>query len=197
MIFFKRYQIKSIIKKLTAMQHDRLHNQTQDETIAKEHGLYNTLIGIYQSLIGHKHYPFAHLMVIECLRTSAHLDDAVSQYTLAVKLLDEAKLRVQLETDRVFSNPNNQRLIDTLYQEVHALLSTAEKNNHTLAKRLRGVCYINGWGVLSDKAYGFELVVQSIELENSWDNIPQIFATIGLNKPEFFSALVKHRPQQA
>ena len=34
---------------------------------------------------------------------------------------------------------------------------------------------------------------KAIELEQSWDKVPQIFASIGLNKPEFFSALTKMR----
>ncbi|HAT9519670.1 TPA: hypothetical protein JBC96_14495, partial [Legionella pneumophila subsp. pneumophila] len=56
-----------------------------------------------------------------------------------------------------------------------------------------GLCIINGWGVESDKNAGFELVVDSIEQEGSWDKIPQIFASMGLNKPEFFSAIMQRR----
>ena len=44
-----------------------------------------------------------------------------------------------------------------------------------------------------DKKVGFELIVESIEQENSWDKVPQIFASMGLNKPEFFSALTQLR----
>lgn len=69
----------------------------------------------------------------------------------------------------------------------------AEQLKHVEAKRLHGLCYINGWGVEVDKKRGFELIVESIEQENSWDKVPQIFAAMGLNKPEFFSALTQHR----
>lgn len=53
--------------------------------------------------------------------------------------------------------------------------------------------YYQWLGVESDKNTGFELVVDSIEQEGSWDKIPQIFASMGLNKPEFFSAIMQRR----
>ena len=105
-----------------------------------------------------------------------------------------------------------------LYEEAHAYLSSAGALQHAEAKRLHGLCYINAWGVPEDKEHGFKLVVESIELEQSWDKVPQIFASIGLNsglfkpmdakswdkvpqifasiglnKPEFFSAFTKMR----
>ena len=42
-----------------------------------------------------------------------------------------------------------------------------------------------------NKDAGFEMVIQSIEQDNKLDKVPQIFASIGLNKPEFFAALIK------
>ena len=42
----------------------------------------------------------------------------------------------------------------------------------------------------------FDVNGKSIEIEQSWDKVPQIFASIGLNKPEFFSALTKMRSGQ-
>ncbi|ASQ45870.1 SEL1-like repeat protein [Legionella clemsonensis] len=192
-MLFKRYKIRRLTKKLKAMQQNRIHNQPPDEILAKEIGYYHELATIYKSLIGHKKYPYAADMVIACLRAAGNLDDANAQYEVAKTLLDEAKFRERLQLEGLFANPSNERQMKQLYEEALVYLQSAEKLGHVLAKRLHGLCYINGWGVSSDKEKGFELVVASIEQENSWDRVPQIFASIGLNKPEFFAAIMKHR----
>lgn len=192
-MFLKRFKIRKLTKKLKAMQLNRIHNQPPDEVLAKEIGFYHELATIYNSLIGNKAYPFASEMASACLRGAASLDDSEAQYQIGKKLLDEAKFREQCEHDGLFASPSNERQMHQHYEEAHAYLQTADKLGHTLAKRLLGLCYINGWGVTSDKDKGFELVVASIEQENSWDKVPQIFESIGLNKPEFFSALTRHR----
>lgn len=192
-MFLKRFKIRQLTKRLKAMQQNRVHNQPPDEVLAKETAYYHQLAGIYNSLVGHKAYPFASDMASACLRAASGLDDSEAQYLLGKKLLDEAKLRDQLQQEGLFASPSNERQMNQLYEEAHVYLQSAEKLGHVLAKRLRGLCYINGWGVPSDKDKGFDLVVGSIEQENSWDRVPQIFASIGLNKPEFFSALTKHR----
>lgn len=192
-MFLKRFKIRKLMKKLKAMQQNRIHNQPSDEIIAKEVGYYHELAGIYNSLIGHKSYPFASDIVNACLRAAANLDDTAAQYQLGKELLDEAKLREQLQREGLFASLSNERQMNQLYEEALAYLQAAEKLGHVQAKRLHGLCYINGWGMSVDKDKGFELVVASIDQENSWDKVPQIFASIGLNKPEFFSALMKHR----
>ncbi|KTD17204.1 hypothetical protein [Legionella jordanis] len=193
MKFLKRYRIKRLTKKLKAMQQNRIHNQPSDEVLAKEIAYYHELKEIYQNLVGNKKYPFAADMVQACLRAAGALDDANAQYDLAKTLLDEAKFRERLQLEGLFASSSNERQMKQLYEEAHIYLQNAEKLRHVLAKRLRGLCYINGWGVPADKEKGFELVVASIEQENSWDRVPQIFAAIGLNKPEFFAAIMKRR----
>lgn len=193
-MFFKKMKIKRLTKKLKVMQQNRLHNQPRDEIINKEVAYYHELAKIYGSLIGT--YPFASEMVSACLAAAASLDNTAAQFQLAKKLLDEAKLREQLQAEGLFANQNNELRMRQLYEEAHAYLLAAEKLGHIDAKRLRGLCHINGWGVTADKNKGFELVVASIEQENSWDKVPQIFASMGLNKPEFFSALMKHRNRE-
>lgn len=190
---FTRFKINRLVKKLTAMQQNRVHNPVSDEILKKEVASYKKLASIYQSLHGKKKYPFAHDMVLECYRAAAKLEDADSQFLLGKTLLDEAKLRQELQQNPIFANPSNERQSHQLYEEALAYLMTAEKLNHIEAKRLHGLCYINGWGVHQDRKKGFELIVDSIEQENSWDKVPQIFASMGLNKPEFFSALTQHR----
>lgn len=192
-MLFKRYKIKRLTKKIKALQLNRIHTQPKEEIIAKEILYYHSLIKIYEKLLGHKKYPFAQEMIIACLRRASTLDDTDAQYAIARKLLEEAKFRERLQLEGVFSSNSNERQMKQLYEEAHAYLQAAEKLNHVLAKRLRGLCYINGWGVTVDKNQGFEMVVASIEQENSWDKIPQIFAAIGLNKPEFFTAIMQRR----
>lgn len=193
MILFKRFTIKSLTKKLKALQHNRQLNQPSDDAIKKEIDLYMSLLNAYQTFKRTKKNPYRELMVMECLRAAAALDSSKAQYELGLKLLEEAKFREQLEKEGLFSNLINQRDMRQLFEEAHLWLLKADTLGHVLARRLRGLCYINGWGVALDKDKGFELVLASIDAENSWDKVPQIFAAIGLNKPEFFSALGKHR----
>ena len=80
-----------------------------------------------------------------------------------------------------------------LYKEAHAFLLAAEKQDHIKAKRIRGLCYINGWGVAIDKDMGFDLVVASIEQENGWDKVQKIFKELGVKQSSFFSELFRHR----
>lgn len=193
MIFFKRFTIKSLTKKLKAMQQNRRLNQPADEVINKEINSYLTLASLYQSFKNKKKYPFSEHMATECIRAAASLQSSSANYELGRKLLEEAKFRDQLEKGILFANTSNERQSRQLFEEAHAYLLNAEKLGNFQAKRLRGLCYINGWGVEPDKNKGFDLVVDSIDQENSWDKVPQIFAEIGLNKPEFFSALGKRR----
>lgn len=192
---FESLKIKRLSKKLKAMQQNRLHNQPRDEEILQEISYYHQLAAIYTHLSGHKKYPFAEEMAIVCLQAAATLEDPIAQYEVGKKLLEEAKFREKLEQEGIFANPSNERQMKQRYEEALTYLQTAQKRNHIQAKRLLGLCYINGWGVIVDKDKGFELVVASIEQENSWDKVPQIFAAIGLNKPEFFTALMKHQKQ--
>lgn len=193
MWYITNFKINRLIKKLKAMQQNRVHNQPTEEVLKKEIAGLHKLAGIYKSLVGKKKYPFAHDMLLECYRAATTIDDSAAQYILGKQLLDEAKFRQNLQLNGVFANPSNERQMNQLYEEAHAYLLAAEQLNHVEAKRLRGLCYINGWGVTPDKRKGFDLIVDSIEQENSWDKVPQIFAAMGLNKPEFFSALTQHR----
>ena len=191
-----RFKIKRMTKKLKSMQQARLHNQPSVEAVKKEIETYHCLAGMYKGLIGKKKYPFAREMSLEVYRASAALEDAPGRYILGKSLLDQANFRRDLQLNQVFASPSNEQYMNKLYEEAHAYLLAAEQLNHVEAKRSRGLCYINGWGVPEDKKQGFDLVVASIEQENSWDKVPQIFASMGLNKPEFFSALTQMRQEK-
>ena len=193
MIFLKKWTIKSLTKKIKLLQQQRVHSQPNNQMIAKEIDMYFSLADIYKKLAKNKKFPFAGIMVQECLRGAAELDNDKAQYQLALKLINEAKFRQKLENEEIFSNSSNQKKAHQLFEEGIAYLSSAEQLGNIQAKRFHGLCYINGWGVEMDRKKGFDLVVESIDKEGNWEKVPQIFAEIGLNKPEFFSALVKHR----
>ena len=196
MYFLRRFKINRLTKKLKSMQQSRIHSQPSDEMIKKESAGYHQLANMYKSLLGHKKFPFAYEMVLECYRAAASIDDSNAQYELGKHLLDEARFRTDLQINGLFASPSNERQMNQFYEEALAYLLAAEKLNHVEAKRLHGLSYINGWGVDIDKKKGFELIIASIEQENSWDRVPQIFAAMGLNKPEFFSELAQRRNEK-
>lgn len=189
----KRWKIKRIVKKLKAMQANRVNNQPGDELLKKEIAYYFELATIYKNIASNKKYPYASLMHEECLRVASGLDDAEANYQLGKIILEEAKFRASLEQEGVFKSDVNEKKCQQLYAEAHAYLLVAVNLGHIEAKRLRGLCLINGWGLDADTKAGFELIVASIEQEGSWERVPQIFASMGLNKPEFFSAIMQHR----
>jgi hypothetical protein len=193
---FKAYRIKWLIKKLIPLQQHRMNHQVPDEAILKEIQIYHKLNKLYSDLNGNKKFPFALVMARESLRMAAQLHDAEAQFLLGKLYLDEAKWREQLEKEKIFSSKENQRLMTELYENAHVYLNAADKEGHILGKRYHGLCYIFGWGVPQDKDKGFSMVVESIAKENSWQKAPQIFAALGLNKPEFFEAFVKHQGKQ-
>lgn len=175
------------------MKANRVNNQPDDALLKREILYYFELADIFKKLIGNKKFPYAEVMYIECYRAAASLDDSTAHFQLGQIFIDKAKFRQQLSAEGVFNGQSNLKECNQLYEEGHAHLLAADKLGHIGAKRLRGLCIINGWGQVSDKNVGFELIVASIEQEGSWDRIPEIFASLGLNKPEFFSAIMQRR----
>ncbi len=193
MFSLKNWKIKKIIKKIKTMQLARVNNQPSDQVLKREILYYFELADAYKTLIGNKHYPHAEVMVMEAYQGAALLNDSAAHYLLGKIFIDEAKFRQNLSEEGVLNSDSNRKKYLSLFEEGHAHLLAADKLGHIEAKRLRGLCYINGWGILPDKNAGFELVVASIEQEGSWDKVPQIFAAIGLNKPEFFAAIMQRK----
>ncbi|MCL9685002.1 hypothetical protein [Legionella maioricensis] len=188
-----KWKINRIVKKIKSMQFNRVNNQPGDELLKREILYYFELATLYKKLKNNKKYPYADVMIVECYRAAANLDDSSAHYQLGQTFLEEAKYRQNLQNEDVFSSDANLKRTQQLFEEALVHLLAAEKLGHIAAKRLRGLCFINGWGVVEDKNAGFELVVASIEQEGSWDKVPQIFAAIGLNKPEFFAAIMQRR----
>jgi hypothetical protein len=187
------WKINRITKKIKSMQLNRVNNQPTDQMVKKETAYYFELAGIYKKLIGKKRFPYADIMVVECFKGAANLNDSNAHYQLGQLFLNEGKYRLELQNKGLFNSEENQKKAALAFEQAHAHLLAAEKLGHIEAKRARGLAIINGWGQPSDKNAGFELVVASIEQEGSWDRVPQIFAGMGLNKPEFFAAIMQRR----
>ena len=175
------------------MQSNRVNNQPKDEILKNEIGYYFELATLFGQLKRNKKFPYAEVMYIECLRCAARMDDAQAHFQLGHIFIEEAKFRQQIHTEGVFNSTENLKRCNQMYEEGHAHLLAADQLNHIAAKRLRGLCLINGWGHDVDKNTGFELIVASIDQEGSWEKVPQIFAAMGLNKPEFFSAIMQRK----
>lgn len=179
------------------MQHYRVNNHPSDDILRKEIAGYFQLAKLYHSLYGKKKFPFARIQALACYRAAASLDSAEAQYQLAKNLLDEARFREKLQLDIVLASESNLHETQRLYEEIHVFLNAAQKFGHIQAKRLSGVCYINAWGVAEDKNKGFDLIIASIEQENSWDRVQKIFIEMGINKPSFFSELFQYRGKKS
>lgn len=188
-----RWKINRLSKKIKSMQLNRVNNQPTDQQVKKEVLTCFELAELYKKQIGKKNFPFAEIMVVECYKAATNLNDSAAHYQLGQMFINEGKYRQNLQNDGVFSSEENQKRCISVFEQAHAHLLAAEKLGHVEAKRLRGLAIINGWGHEADKNAGFELVVASIEQEGSWDKVPQIFAAMGLNKPEFFAAIMQKR----
>ena len=197
MCWFKKFKINRLLKQAKSLQQYRQLNQPQDEAVRREVAIYHQLAKLYLSLLGKKKFPFAREQALACYRAAADLEDAYAQFLLGKSLLEEAKYREEAQRSSVFASEANQSRMTDLYREAHLYLSTASKVSHIQAKRLLGLCYIHGWGVAVDKDKGFDLIIASIEQENSWDRVQKVFNEIGINKSAFFSELFQHRKNQA
>ena len=183
MFNINQWKINRLAKKIKSMQLNRVNNQPTDQMVKKEILSYFELASLYKKQVGKKGFPFAEIMVIESYKGACNLNDASAHYKLGQIFLEEGKYRQNLQNEGVFASDENQNRCISAYEQAHAIE----------AKRLRGLAIINGWGQPADKNSGFELVVASIEQEGSWDKVPQIFASMGLNKPEFFAAIMQKR----
>ncbi len=193
MFNFKQGQINKYIKKIKAYQELRKNAEPSESALKKEIKTYHKLVNIYKKLIGNKNYPHAQLKINECYRVAAGLRDKDASFLLGKYMLDEANCRQELEVEGFFSHPINQKGRDNAYEQAHVYLQAATKLGHIEAMRLLGLCYIHGWGKPPEKDKGFDMVVNSIDKENAWDKLPEIFARLGLNKPEMIAELMQHR----
>lgn len=194
--WYIRLKLKSMAKKAMVMNKNRLHSPVSDEIMKKEIELLYAIAKLYDKYRFHKKFPFGAQSAIEAYRVAASLNDPNAQYIVGQRLLEQGKYWDSFK-GTPFESAVHQRYASDVYREAFAYLDSAEATGHALAKRLKGLAFINAWGVEKNSDKGFALVVDSIDLEKSWDRATKIFEEIGLNKPEFFSSIMSIRQKKA
>jgi hypothetical protein len=194
--WIKKWKERKMLKKLKSLAQVRINNQVSQEQVNLEIKLLNQLGQFYLKNRKLKIYPYASQMFENALRIAAQIGDDNAQLTLGKELLNQAKSRVVWQTEEVLANKDNQAKIDDLFFQAHVFLQEASKKS-VEAQRMLGLCSIHGWGEPIDRKKGFSLIVESINREDSWDRLPEIFSKMGLNKPEFLKELIKFRTQEA
>ena len=185
-----------MLKRATAMHNHRQNNAVSDVAIKKELVLLEQIAELYEKHQFHKKFPHAREYALEANRAAASLNDVHGQYIVGKKLLEEGKFWDSLQKT-LFACNAHQKYAAAAYEEAFVYLNAAEAAGNPLAKRLKGLAYVNAWGVEKDNNKGFSLVVDSIDQENAWDRATKIFEETGLNKPEFFSSIMSIRQAKA
>jgi TPR repeat protein len=193
MCWMTLFRIKRIKKKLSKMQQFRQSHDVDDAKIQNEIKYELKLHDLYQKLIGKKKHPFAQMLAVESWRAAAQLNHVPSMYELGNFYLKMAQCRENLEQEKIFSSAENQRAMKDAYLQAHTFLEAAQKMGHLDAMLLYGLCFIFGWGMPIDQNKGYQLVIESIDKKQCWGKLPQLFAPMGLNKSEFFEALIKRQ----
>ena len=135
-----------------------------------------------------KDLPHADILSCEAYRAAAILGNSEAQYRCGKYFLEMGKFWDEVRDSMLGCDLQN-KYSDAYYEEAFFYLEEAETNGHALAKREHGMAFIHGWGVEADTQKGYQLVIESIDLEGSWDKATEIFQSLGLNSTEFFSML--------
>lgn len=190
--WIKRFKEKRLLKKIRLLQAERLSGQVPDLKIQMEIKLLQTLAALYGKCFGSKHYPYALEMQENAHRNAADIGSFESEHWLGRELIKHGRARLEWQNLQVIANQDNLKQIDELFSQAYIYLDKASAHE-VEALRLMGLCHIHGWGKPLDRKKGFAFIVDSINREDSWDKLPEIFAKIGLNKPEFLKELIKFR----
>ena len=192
--WFLHWKEKRKHKRIYVCQHEREQGNVSSEAANAEIKLLMDLAEFYQKRSKSKWYPYAKEMIENVYRRAAALGSTDAQLWLGKTLLEQAKAYETWQKEKVLANSENEKRFQNLYFQTHAYLK--EASEHSIeALRVLGLCSIHGWGEPMDRKKGFSLITESINRENSWDKVTEIFAKIGLNKPEFLQELIKFRTQ--
>lgn len=190
--WYIRLKLKSMTKKATAMHNYRQNNSVSDIVIKKELVLLYEIAKLWDKHQFKKKFLHAREYALEAYRAAAGLNDPNAQYIVGQRLLEQGKFWDSVQNS-LYGCAAHKRYAKEAYTEAFVYLDAAEAAKHPLSKRLKGLAFINGWGVEKDSDKGFALVVDSIDLENAWARATKIFEETGLNKPEFFSSIMSIR----
>jgi TPR repeat protein len=192
MNFFQRSKLKSLRKKVQGIHAQREHN-SNNANIQGEIKLQYELAQFYDKHRFDSGLPQAEIYALECYRAAAALGDMKAHYICGQRLLDQAKFWDAWSRTPLYGAAIHKKYAAACYEEAFAYLETADLSDYVLAKRLLGLVYIHGWGKPKDLDAGYKRILDSIELEKSWDKATKIFEELKLNSPEFFAALQSHK----
>jgi TPR repeat protein len=192
MNFFQNLKLKSLRKKVQKT-HTLREKKGTDVEIKNEVAAQYNLAKFYDEHLFDKKLPHADIYALECYRAAASLEDAKASYICGSRLLEQAKFWDAWSRSPIYGTAIHKKYANNFYEEAFAYLTVAEERDYPLAKRLLGLSFIHGWGKPRELEKGYNLVLDSIDLEKSWDRATKIFDELKLNSPEFFAALQARR----
>jgi len=196
MFAFKERKLKRLLKKATTLHNYRQSNKVADNVVKKESDLYLSMAKIYDKLKNKKKCPHAWHSGLVNYRAAAMLGDSTAQYIVGERLTEEAKFWDK-QKESIYASSIYAKYAAMYFEEAYAFFDAAAKSDFSKAKRMKGLLLINGWGVEQDTDEGLKLVIESIEQDGIWDKAAQIFGELGLNKPEFFNAIMTHKQSRS
>lgn len=194
--YFKAWVIMNILqkskfsglKKKAHKYYEIRQSQQKSPDIQGEIQLQYELAQFYEEHKYDSDVPNAEIHAFECYRSAALLGDTKAQYLCGKKLLEKGRFWDGMAQSMYGCQAHNKYAYEA-YKEGLSYLETAENNGYTPAKRLRGLAFMQGWGLPKDYDLGFNLVVASIDEEKAWDKAKDILQGIGLDPQEFFAKL--------
>ena len=196
MLFWKKRKLNKLLKKVALLSEIRSTNNVADAVLKREIEMYKKIAVIYLSLVGSRDFKFAKESAYECYRLTAKLGDVESMRVLGEYRLDEGKFWSGYDGTYLNDPEIHPKYAKRCFEEAVSLLKTASNLEDAPSRRLFGLMHVNGWGMEVDIDEGLKLIVNSLDLENSWNDSSRIFAELGLNKPEFFAKLMSMKGGQ-
>ncbi len=184
----QKFKFRRLQKKLHRL-HGFYEQEGSDVKLKALSQAFYAMASFYDNHRFDKDLPFAEFHALECYRVLASFQDAKAQYMLGERLLNYGKFWQDLAKNPLYNTNKPKAYAQSFFEESLVYLRAADEQNYPLARRLLGMFYIHGWGSVPNLEKGYQLVLESIDLEQAWGKATQIFDTLKLNSPEFFSAL--------
>ncbi|MDQ8040003.1 MAG: hypothetical protein REH83_06300 [Rickettsiella sp.] len=184
----QKFKFKRLQKKLHKLH--KLYEQDGAETQLKALiSAFYSLAEFYKKHRFDKELPNAEFHALECYRVLSSFGDVKAQYLLGEGLLNYGKFWTDLSRNPLYKTNQARVYAKSFFEESRVYLQAADDQDYFLARRLLGMIYIHGWGCTPDLQKGYQLILESIDLEQAWSKATQIFDVLQLNSPEFFASL--------
>jgi TPR repeat protein len=188
MNLLQKNKYQGLKKKAQKFYAIRKAEQQGNPDIAAEIKLHYELAKFYEDHRYDSDLPQAEVFAFESYRLAAILGDVRAQYLCGKKLLEKGRFWEGM-AQTMYGCQAHSKYAYEYFKEGLSYLETAEQNGHMPAKRLRGLAFMQGWGLPKDYDLGFNLIVASIDEEKTWDSAKEILQGIGLDASEFFAKL--------